>query len=656
MNRQHLSKTSVFRQSIASFAALFAVSVLPMDAADPTRFQGIWDAEPVVFGQEVGAVSDASYASAWSRYKDLGYAPVGLGGVEKSGAPTLWSGLWHKDSSIANWTSKRGMTAAEYQSTWNTLIGQGFRVLDLDAHVVSGVARYNAIWIQEVGGSKPFFSHRVLTLAQLDAKVNEYAALGFRPIKVNGYRVGSQTLYAAVWVDDNETDAALKRDLTSDQYAAWWTFYKNQGYRPVDIAAYATSSGLRYAGIWVREANVDAWISVRDRNTANMLSELLTQKKANYLMTDFDAYYVGNELRFSGVWVRRTARNVLTSNVALSGSAITQLQAKIASYVALGGDNRKGSLGFYIEDLSNGNYIAYNPHEPFYLASAAKTFIASKVVSSPELPLGNLYTLATSDWRGETTRGFTKSDIGDTFPVSEYLDNMIDGSDSASTDKLSGLIASIDDALAVNAHLDDDASMLNVGEITTICQVDKRIQGNADSCVHSVPCHSFESWFRAGDLSYSSAADIACFQKVNASGISTDRRYDLFYHSLANSVTPAEVGRFFRALGEHELHTAFDEGDLVRELDKNNSFQPPANGAFERWGGKDGGKYKVKTWIGLAFDFDFDTGDYSSLTHQFSVAVFTEDWTADDATGDALATAIVGDVIQTAVPYLAAKR
>ncbi len=643
-------------QNILSRCRRGAVAAALVLAASPALAVGPWAGNPVVFGQEVGGVADSSYSAAWTHWRDLGYAPVNLSGVERSGAATRYSGLWHKDSSITAWTSKRGLTAAAYQSLWDQLIGQGFRVLDLDAHVVSGTPYYNAIWIKEQGGTKPFKSHRILTLAQLDAKMAEYAGQRFRPIRVNGYRVGSTTYYAAVWVQDGLTDFGYKRDLTSADYSSWWTFYKNAGYRPVDIAAYPTSAGLRYAGLWVRESGIDGWISLRDRTAAQMQGAIIEQKKANYLEVDLDAYYVGSELRFSGIWIRRQARNVLTGNVALSGAAIDQLKSKLVEYTTNGSDGRKGSVGFYIEDLTTGHWIAFNPNEPFYLASAAKTFIAAKEVTMPELAAGDLYQLRTGDWRGETTRGFTKADIGDNQTIATYLDHMIDNSDSCSTDRLFGLIEHFDGGLAVNEFLASQASMQNVGEITSICTVDKRIQGNADACVYSVPCHSFESWFRAGDLTYSTAADKACFTKVNNSGVSNDARYDLYYNTLANSVTPAEVGRFFRGLADHDLLTVFDEGDLVRELDKNNSYAPPANGAFQAWGGKDGGKYKVKSWIGVAWNWDFGSGDYTSLSHQFSVAMFTEDWTTDDTTGDSKAGAIIGDAIKAAIPYLVSKR
>ena len=64
----------------------------------------------------------------------------------------------------------------------------------------------------------------------------------------------------------------------------------------------------------------------------------------------------------------------------------------------------------------------------------------------------------------------------------------------------------------------------------------------------------------------------------------------------------------------------------------------------------------MKSWIGIAWNWDQGVGDYSSLTHQFSVAAFTEDWTTDDATGDALATSILDQAIDAAIAHLASKR
>jgi hypothetical protein len=627
--------------------------VAPAIAALPA---GPWAENPVVFSQELAGASDADYAAAWTRWRDLGYHPSGLSAVEKAAAPVLYSGLWQKNPRIVDWKSHRKMTDAEYAGLWAAYSDAGFRVLDLDAHVVNNTPLFDAIWVKEVPG-KNFYSHRSLTLAELDQKVPQYKQQGYRPIKLNAYPVSSQVRYAAVWVKDGKLDFQLKRDLSSAQYAAWWTAFKNQGYHPVDIAAYTKGGQLRYAGIWLRDAAFEDFVSLREMTASSLLSAAIARKKENFVMVDLDAYYIGGALRFSAIWLRTQRRNVLRGNVPLSTPAMDTLRVKLAEYTTAGVDGRSGAVGFYVEDLTNGNWIAFNPHEHFYLASASKVLIGAKLISQPQPAMSTLSTLTAQSWRGEDDRGFDEADIGQQFPVSEYLANMIDFSDSASTDKLFGMTVAQDGPLAVNAFARTKAGMINVGEITTICQLDKRIRRSASSCVDAVPCHSFETFYRdGGNVMFSTPADLACFDEVDDSPLTADQLYDRYYHTLANSVTPAEEGRFFRQLATHQLLTLFDEAALVEELDKNDSFNYFSGVHYDRWGGKGGDKRKAKSWLGVGWEWDQGAGDYSSVTYTFSVAAFTESWSQADDTAESLASSIMGEAIEAAIEHLVDQR
>jgi hypothetical protein len=647
MNRTLSILSSVFG-ALAAHAA--TTTVLP-------AAEGPWAENPVVFSQELPGATSSAYATAWDRWKERGYHPAGLSAVDKPNAAVLYSGLWQINPRVVDWRSHRNLTDGEYEQKWQAYADAGFRVLDLDAHVVGNVPYFDAIWVKEQT-PQLFYSHRRLTLGELDAKLVQYRQQGYRPTKINAYRVGSEVRYAAVWVKDGKLDFQAKRDLTDAQYHAFWTAFKNQGYHPVDIAAYVKGGQQRFAGIWLRDAAFENWSSLRAMTATSLAAEQLAKKEANYVMVDLDAYYTpGGALRFAAIWLRTQPRNVLRANVPLAGSAIDSLKAKLAEYVNPGADGRSGAFGFYIEDLTTGQWIAFNPHEHFYMASTSKVLIGSKLIAMPAPAMGTLYTLSPQNWRGEDDRGFDETDIGDQFPVSAYLANMIDNSDSASTDKLFGLTVSADGARAVNRFARDAAGMVNLGEVTTICNVDKGVQRNANLCVDAVPCHSFETWYRdGGNLVYATPVDAACFGALNASPLPTESRYDLYYHTLDNSVTPAEYGRFFRRLADHELLTAFDEAALVAELDKNNSFNSFSGDYYDAWGGKGGDKRKVKSWVGVAWNWDYASGDYSSLTHQFSVALFTESWSSADATAEAKASAIMDQTVKAVLPYLVGKR
>jgi len=60
----------------------------------------------------------------------------------------------------------------------------------------------------------------------------------------------------------------LEYDLTSQAYAAAYQNYSNNGYRLIDIEAYPTPSGLRYAAIWWASCDNTNWKEVARQLTA----------------------------------------------------------------------------------------------------------------------------------------------------------------------------------------------------------------------------------------------------------------------------------------------------------------------------------------------------------------------------------------------------
>ena len=107
--------------------------LLPMASTLPAS-AGPWAEKVVGFSQEAPGATTDQYSAVWTYWKNLGYAPAGLGAVEKTGQPVRYQGLWAKDPTILDWASKRNLTDSEYQQAWEQLTGAGYRVLDLDAH------------------------------------------------------------------------------------------------------------------------------------------------------------------------------------------------------------------------------------------------------------------------------------------------------------------------------------------------------------------------------------------------------------------------------------------------------------------------------------------------------------------------------------------
>ncbi len=73
-------------------------------------------------------------------------------------------------------------------------------------------------------------------------------------------------------------------------------------------------------------------------------------------------------------------------------------------------------------------------------------------------------------------------------------------------------------------------------------------------------------------------------------------------------------------------------------------------------GGKDGGKHKVISWVGVTWNWETTVPKPKGVVPQYSIAIFTEDWSEDSAGARTSATTIIPNVMANAIPFLADSR
>ena len=50
------------------------------------------------------------------------------------------------------WQARHGLTGAQYQTEFDRLVAQGYRLIDINGYSVNGIERYAAIWEQSPAG------------------------------------------------------------------------------------------------------------------------------------------------------------------------------------------------------------------------------------------------------------------------------------------------------------------------------------------------------------------------------------------------------------------------------------------------------------------------------------------------------------------------
>ena len=126
-----------------------------------------------------------------------------LTGVTGSGDPvvlsrftTRFAALWEQ-ADASPWQARHGIDAATYQQTFEALVSDGYRLTSVCGYSEGAGSRFNAVWVKDDGPA--FEAHHGLSAAEYQATFDSLAGQGFRLTCVSGYAEAGQARYAAIW-------------------------------------------------------------------------------------------------------------------------------------------------------------------------------------------------------------------------------------------------------------------------------------------------------------------------------------------------------------------------------------------------------------------------------------------------------------------------
>jgi beta-lactamase class A len=491
---------------------------------------------------------------------------------------------------------------------------------------------------------------------------NKYP-IGIGPWKNSAGDVG----YITVWEENVDN---LDWQIVHTTPAAWsfgdeegvfWDNW-NQGYRIRSFAKYCKpivtnepiSCVNKFLAVWINDKDsFFGEVSYKVSGAAAFKEKLLLYKEKNYELVDVDQYIQDGDEKFAGQWVRRFRKNFLGSNLTGSGDKFDQLNSLLSGY--------DGNVGFYIEDLSTGNNIYYNRHEHFYMASVSKVWIAAKILSMVDagtLSLDDEYIFFNEDYLEEVnTPGILDiSKIGQSFTLEEYIGWMLNYSSTNATDKLFGLIGNE----GMNDYLTNALGIRSIGEVTSICDLDKRVASQAVSCASSLPCNVFERWFREDENIATGSSQESCLDSLESdwATLNADQKtehYRTYYDTLANSISPAQMAQFYRRLLSFELLQPETRNKLIEIMVATGSGANNDNitglGLYNKLACKGGNQWRSQSWTAVTW-FEGDTESLSDATFNYNINVFIEQFPGGTDADYDEAKNLSRDVIGLAVGFL----
>ena len=231
------------------------------------------------------------------------------------------------------WAARHGMTSAQYQSTFDSFVKQGYKLSYVAGYTYNNDPRYAAIWDKPVPYA--WTARHGLTSAQYQQAFNTYTAQGYRPKQVYGYAVGNTPYFAAIWDKSpapGNGNWVARHGLTSAQYQQAFDTFFAQGFRLVDVSGYAEGGVAKYAALWERPSNNYAWVARHGLTSAQYQQAFNTYTAQGYRPVKVDGYVVNGVDYYAAIWDKAPS----PSWVARHGLTSAQYQAEADKWVAQG--------------------------------------------------------------------------------------------------------------------------------------------------------------------------------------------------------------------------------------------------------------------------------------------------------------------------------
>jgi hypothetical protein len=197
------------------------------------------------FQARINLTSD-QYQQTFDQLVAQAFQPTLVSGFEVGGQP-LFAAIFQQIGNLP-FQARMNLTSDQYQQTFDQLVAQGFQPTFVNGYVVGGQPLFAAIFAQT--GGPPFQARNNLTSDEYQQTFNQLVNQGFRPTVISGYSSGGPPLFAAIFQQNNGTPFEARINLTSDQYQQTFNQLVSQGFQPTLVNGYVVGGQPLFAAIF----------------------------------------------------------------------------------------------------------------------------------------------------------------------------------------------------------------------------------------------------------------------------------------------------------------------------------------------------------------------------------------------------------------------
>ena len=239
----------------------------------------------------------------------------------------LFVASWETGAGIT-WQARHGLSNAGYQATFNQMLAQGFRLRTVSGYDIGGHDFYAAIWDKNPGGA--WQARHNLSAADYQTTFNQMLAQGFRLTMVNGYAVAGQDRYAAIWEKMASPAWSARHNLSAADYQTTFDDMAKQGFRLRWVSTYVVGGQDRYAAIWDKGSG-PAWQAHHRLEEAAFRAQSQALAAQGYDLICADAATMNGKDFYAALWELNPA-----ASIAHHGMTSGAYQLKVEELLARG--------------------------------------------------------------------------------------------------------------------------------------------------------------------------------------------------------------------------------------------------------------------------------------------------------------------------------
>ena len=231
---------------VGSTVGTWTLRVYVNNSLRQVRYYGVSTVDPGWGEVARHGVYGPSYQQVFTDITTAGYRPVWVDGFDINGT-TFFNAIF-RPSNGYGWVARHGLDATQYQNEYNTWTGAGYRIAQVDSYLSSGSVRYAVIFTAE---PRPVqYAYHGVDENTHVANFNWLAGLGYHAVNVSVVDVGGARRFTALWEQANVGGWVGRHRMTGAEYQAEYNAQANAGRHLKYLNAYTLGGQVFYSGVW----------------------------------------------------------------------------------------------------------------------------------------------------------------------------------------------------------------------------------------------------------------------------------------------------------------------------------------------------------------------------------------------------------------------